>query len=78
MQDTRYALTERAECVMEMLDRLLAMPHEERLDLAHDLHCASTYFMTGEDDMEGATCLVDALQRLVAVSPVQMGAGNVN
>lgn len=78
MQDTRYVLTERAECVMEMLDRLLAMPPEDRLDLAHDLHCASTYLMTGEDDMEGATCLIDALQRLVAVSPVQIGGGNAN
>lgn len=78
MQETGYVLTDRAERIMSLLDRLLAMPQEERVDFAHELYCASQFFMTAEDDMEGATCLLDALERLVAVSPVPMGGCDVN
>lgn len=78
MQDTRYNLTERAEQVMSLVDRLLAMPPEDRMDMAHDLYAASQYFMSHEDDLEGATCLLDALNRLAAVGPSVGGDGNVH
>jgi len=62
---------------MNVVDRLLALPPEDRLDLAHELHCASQYLLTGEDDMEGVSCLMEALDRLVAVTPASLGGFDV-
>jgi hypothetical protein len=78
MQDTRYTLTPRAEALLNLLDRLLGMSQEHRTDLAHHLHCASEILMSADDDMTGATCLLEALELLTAVNVNMQVNANVN